>query len=78
MTLSGSIRSPWFFDNFLSIFNALSVRVSRFLIELLQFLPNLNYMVSHGLNPLGLRFNDLYFNSYQELARPTLIFSLQM
>ena len=28
-------------------------------------------MVSHGLNPLGLRFNGLYFKGHQELARPT-------
>ena len=74
VALSGNIRSPLFFENFWSVFNALSVCVSWFLIKLLQFLPNLNHMVSHGLNPLSLRFNDLYFRSYQELARPTLIF----
>ena len=33
-------------------------------------------MVSHSLNPHDLRFNGLYFKSYQELARSTLIFSL--
>ena len=54
ITLPGSIRSPWFFGNFWSAFNAPSVCVSWFLIELLQFLPNLDYVVSHGLNPLGL------------------------
>ena len=51
---------------------------SWYLIELLQFLPNLNHMVSHGLNPLGLRFNGPYFKSYQELASSASIFSLQM
>ena len=40
-----------FFDNFWSAFNALSVRVSWYLVELLQFLPKLNHLVSHGLNP---------------------------
>ena len=78
ITLSGSIRSPWFSDNFWSASNALSVCVSWFLIELFQFLPNLNHMISHGLNPLGLRFNGLYFKSYLELACPTLIFSLKV
>ena len=34
----------------------------------------MNHMVSHGLKPFGLRFNGLYFISYQELARATLIF----
>ena len=52
--VSGNIRSQWFFDNFWSAFNALSVCVSWFLIELLQFLPNLNHMFSYGLNSLGL------------------------
>ena len=47
----------WFFDNFWSASNALSVCVSWFLAEFLQFLPNLNHIISHGLNPLGLKFN---------------------
>ena len=63
---------------FRSAFNALSVCVSWFLIERIQFLPNLNHMVSHGPNPFSLRLNGLHYKSYQELARPTLTFSLQM
>ena len=43
-------------------------------MELLQFLPSLSHIVSHGLDSLGLRFNGLYFKRYQELVRPTLIF----
>ena len=73
ITLSGNIRSPSSFDSFSSAFNALWVCISWFLTELPQFLPNLNHMVLHGLGPLG-----LHFTSYQELARPTLIFLLQM
>ena len=38
IVLSGSIRSPWFFDNFWSAFNALLVCVNWLFIELLQFL----------------------------------------
>ena len=59
----GSIILPWFFDNIWSVFNALSVCVTWFLIQILQFLPNIKHMVSHGLNPLGLRFNGLYFKA---------------
>ena len=43
-------------------------------MELLQFLPSLSHIVSHGLDSLGLRFNGVYFKRYQELVRPTLIF----
>ena len=49
-TLSGNIRSPWFFDlhsvHYRSVYKLI-------LIELLQFLPNLNHMVSHGLTLLA-------------------------
>ena len=73
-TLWGRIRSPWFFDHFLPAFNALSDCVSLLLIEL----PNLNHIALDGLNPLSLRFDGLYFRSYQKLARPTFIVSLQI
>ena len=46
-----------------SAVNALSVYVSFFLIQLLQFSPNLNHVVSDGMNPIGLRFNGLYFKA---------------
>ena len=52
--------------------------VNLFLIELLVFSPNSSYIVAHGLSPLRLRFCALYFGSYQELACPTLTFSLRM
>ena len=39
---------------FWSAFNALSVCVSWFLIELLEFLPDLDHMAPHGLNPRDL------------------------
>ena len=45
ITLSGSIRLPWFFDNIWSVFNTLSVCVTWFLIQILQFLSNMNQMV---------------------------------
>ena len=51
-------------------------------IELLLFLRELSDIVSHGVDPLGLRFqayiSGLHFRSYKKLACPTLIFSLQM
>ena len=40
--------------------------------SLTLFLPNLSYM--GFLSPISLRFNSLFFRSYQELAYPTFDF----
>ena len=74
ITLPGCDRSQWFFEHFLSTFHALLEGVNLFLIELLQFLPNLSHMVLHGWSLLAPHFDDLNFGSYQKLACPKLIF----
>ena len=64
---SNSVRMHRIVIVFLSFFDQHSIHhrivQAYFLIELLQFLPDLSYMVLHDLSPVGLRFKDLHFGS---------------